>query len=241
MKMKAQNALLPVFLFLSFFSMTSKAQNRTIETERSVADSLNNFTRKTSLDKKSETTYNIEAFGSASIAGDNTPFWLQHHNWGIVPFEAGNYYARAGAAHKQKVGQNVSFELGVDLVTSSKQDYIDSFWLQQAYGKVKWKSLQMSVGINENYRSVIADPFLSLGDMISSNNARPNPEVRLSIPEFTPIPLTGKNVYIKGDLGFGYFLDDSYYEKIVETSKQNYTTGTRSHSKSLYLYHLHMR
>ena len=166
MKMKAQNALLPVFLFLSFFSMTSKAQNRTIETERSVADSLNNFTRKTSLDKKSETTYNIEAFGSASIAGDNTPFWLQHHNWGIVPFEAGNYYARAGAAHKQKVGQNVSFELGVDLVTSSKQDYIDSFWLQQAYGKVKWKSLQMSVGINENYRSVIADPFLSLGDMI---------------------------------------------------------------------------
>ena len=125
--------------------------------------------------------------------------------------------------------------MGVDLVTTSKQDYQDSFWLQQAYGKINWKSLQMSVGINENYRSVIADPFLSLGDMATSNNARPNPEVRISIPEFTPIPLTGKNIYIKGDFGFGYFLDDSYYEKIAETHNQNYTTGVLSHSKSIYL------
>ena len=92
MKMKAQNVLLPVFLFMSFLSMTSIAQNRAIETERSAIDSLSNFTSKASLKKKYETSYNVEAFGSGAISGENTPFWLQHHNWGIVPLEAGNYY-----------------------------------------------------------------------------------------------------------------------------------------------------
>lgn len=227
MKMKASNVMLPIILFLSFTPMSSIAQE-----DNSIGDSYDNLTHLTSPRKKSETTYRLETFGSLG-SSDNTPFWLQHHKWGTVPLESGNYYLRAGASHKQRINRNFSFELGLDLIGSSKQPYQESFWLQQAYGKLKWKSLQLSVGMTEDYRSVVVDPMLSLGDFIHSNNARPNPEVRIGFPNFTAIPYTNNALYIKADIAIGTYLDDSYIEKIAQSTSQQYTSGVLSHSKSL--------
>lgn len=229
MKMKVQNMMLPVFLFVSLFPISSIAQGT--ETKESTSS---NLTSLASSNKKSSATYHLETFGSLA-SGENTPFWMQQHKWGIVPLETKNYYLRAGAAYRQKINRNVSFDLGVDLVTASKQANMDSFWLQQAYGKINWKALQMSVGMTEDYRSVIVDPYLSLGDIAYSNNARPNPEIRIGIPHFTVVPYTKNILYIKGDFSVGKFIDNSYIEKIAQATNQSYTTGVLSHSKSLHL------
>lgn len=234
MKMKAQRAILAVFLFIGISPITLMAQEvendvEQVETQPSNADKM------LSPQKERETTYRLETFGSLST-GDNIPYWMFHHTWGVVPLKSGNYYVRAGAAHQQQINRNISFDLGVDLVTSSKQDYLESFWLQQAYARVKWKSLQLSVGMKEDYQSIV-DPYLSSGDMIHSNNARPNPEINISIPEFTVVPFTKKLLYVKGEFAVGKYLDGSYLKDATSAAKfanQNYVKDPLSHHKSLY-------
>ncbi len=177
-----------------------------------------------------ETTYRAEAFGSFST-GKFTPFWMLYHNWGMVPLQANNGYIRGGVFHQNQINNDWSYELGIDVAASSPHSF-GSVWLQQAYGELNWKSLRLNLGAKEDYTSLL-DPYLSSGDFDKSNNARPLPEIKISIPQFILVPYTKGNMYFKGDFAIGRCLDGNWQEDTALPYLQSYTKDVLSHHKSI--------
>jgi hypothetical protein len=168
-------------------------------------------------------------------SGDNAPFWLINHTWGVVPLDAPSAYIKAGVFHTQTFKRDMAYELGVDLVGSSKQKNRNNYWIQQAYAGVKWKSIALRAGWKEEYGGTIGNPKLGSGDMVYSNNVRPNPEISISIPQYTLVPFSKKRLYAKGDFAIGKFLDGNYLEKTAANLKQRYANNPLTHHKSLFL------
>ena len=187
-----------------------------------------------------ETTYRAETFGSVAT-GENTPFWMLYHNWGMVPLDADNFYVRGGVFHQQTINKDWSFNAGFDLAGSSPHAYGD-VWVQQLYSELNWKSLRLNIGAKEDYISLL-NPYLSSGDLCSSNNARPLPEIKGSIPEFIVVPYTKGNMSIKGHFALGYYLDGEWQEEAARPPQEvtsnnlrryDYTKNILSHHKSIY-------
>lgn len=176
-------------------------------------------------------TYELETFASLS-SGKNTPFWIVNQNWGVVPLEANNCYLRAASSYQQQLNSNWTFDVGMDLIGSNKDNY-GNFWLQQLYGRLDWNICRLDIGVREDYTSFL-NPKLSSGDFIHSNNARPIPQVKLSLSDFLLVPYTSGNLYIKGDFSLGRFLDGQWQEDIALPYEQNYVKKELSHNKSLY-------
>ncbi|MDH8702732.1 hypothetical protein M2138_002101 [Dysgonomonadaceae bacterium PH5-43] len=175
-------------------------------------------------------TYKTEAFSSLST-GNNTPFWINNQNWGVVPLESNNFYLRASSHYNQTINKDCSFDLGIDIAGSNKDDY-GHFCLQQLYGRVDWRLFRLDIGSREDYTSLL-NPNLSSGDFMHSNNARPIPQIKFSM-DYVRIPYTKGNMYIKGDFSLGCFFDGQYQEDIAREYNQNYVKNELSHNKSIY-------
>ncbi len=180
---------------------------------------------------QSRISYQAEAFGSLS-SGTHTPFQMVSHTWGLVPLKANNFYLRGGVFGEYTINSDWSFQAGLDVAGSDSHVYSDG-WVQQLYGELNWKSLRLNVGAKEDYISLL-DPQLSSGDFISSNNARPLPELKLSIPSFLLIPYTKGNMYIKGDFSVGKYLDGDYVESKALPYNLYYGNDLLSHRKSIF-------
>jgi hypothetical protein len=176
-------------------------------------------------------TYQAEIFGSVAT-GENTPFWMLNQRWGTVPLDANNLYVRGSVFHEQVLNEDWSFDAGIDLVGATSSAYGNP-WIQQLYGRVNWKIWRLDIGSREDYTSFL-NPRLSSGDFVKSNNARPIPEIKGSIPEFLLIPYTKGNMYLKGDFAIGYYLDSRWNEETALPQIQNYTKNIFSHHKSIY-------
>lgn len=176
------------------------------------------------------TVYKAEAFGSAAT-GSNTPFWMVSNRYGIVPLDAGNGYLNAGVFHQQQLGKGFRWSAGLDLVAAVPRHR--NVFIQQLYAELGYKSLLLSIGSKERYSSLL-DRSLSTGDMVLSPNARPIPEINLSMPEFTVVPLTKGWMQIKGDVAVGRSFDSDYLENFTG-SKQTYIKNVLWHHKSFYV------
>ena len=176
------------------------------------------------------TTYRVEAFGSAAT-GNNTPFWMVSNQYGVVPLEAGNGYMRAGAFHQQTFGKGFSWGAGLDLVVAAPR--YSNVFVQQAYAELGYLGVQLRVGSKENYTSLWSRS-LSSGDMVSSANARPIPEVNFSMPEFRQVPFTKEWLQLKFDFALGKSFDKKYLESFVQ-GNPTYINDVLWHHKSLFL------
>jgi len=179
-----------------------------------------------------QTTYRAETFASVA-SGENTPFWMLYHNWGMVPIDANNFYAKGGIFHQQIINREWSFNAGLDLAVSSPHSY-GRVWVQQFFGELNWKFLRLNAGSKEDYVSLL-NQYLSSGDFNMSNHARPVPKVKASIPHFTLIPYTKGNMFIKGEFAVGYCLDGKWQENIARPNLNSYTKNAMVHHKSFYL------
>lgn len=160
------------------------------------------------LPKENHTIYCLETMGSIASSGQ-TPFWIVSNRYGTVPLESGNGLLRAGLFHKQQLKKDFCWTAGMELICATPR--YKSTYIQQLYTEVRYKSLLLSIGSKERYNSII-DRSLSSGDMILSPNARPIPEINLSIPEFMELPYTEGWIQIKGDFAVGRSFDQSYLQ-----------------------------
>lgn len=85
--------------------------------------------------------------------------------------------------------------------------------LQQAWGQVRWRSLEMTVGQRQQ-QSLIVDGHLSSGDITRSNNSRPVPGVEIGFDRFQPIPFTKGWVEIEGRIMYGRMTDTNFKKKM---------------------------
>lgn len=176
------------------------------------------------------TVYEAQVFGSVA-SGEYTPFWMTNNRYGVVPLEANNGYLNAGVYHQQTFGKGFQWGAGINAIAAVPR-YRNAY-IQQLYGEIGYKCLLLSIGSKERYRSIV-DKRISTGDVLFSTNARPIPEINLSIPHFTSIPLTKGWLQVKGDFAIGRSLDTKYL-KHVSNAHQIYTEDVLWHHKSLYL------
>ena len=152
------------------------------------------------------TSYKAEVFGSVA-SGDKTPFWMVSNRYGVVPLEGNNSYLRAGVFHDQSFGKGFHWNAGLDIITAVPRRH--NLYIQQLFGEIGYKCLLLSIGSKERYRS-LWDYDLSSGDMVLSPNARPIPEINISIPTFTVVPLTKGWMQARGDFAVGRSFDKGY-------------------------------
>lgn len=173
------------------------------------------------------TSFKTELSGSMAT-GTNTPFWITSNRYGVVPLDANNGFLQAGVFHNQSFGKGFRWNAGVDIVTAIPRNH--NFFIQQLYAEIGYKSLLLSIGSKERYTS-LWDQNLSSGDLVFSTNARPIPEINISIPQFTIVPLTKGWMQIKGDFAVGRSFDKDY---LADFSKDTlpYINNVLWHHKS---------
>lgn len=176
------------------------------------------------------TSYNIEASGSAAT-DEYTPFWIISNKYGTIPLDAGNASFRAGVFHHQSLGNKLHWDAGIDLLATTPR--YRNIYIQQIYARIKYSCLDLTIGSKENYTS-LWDKDLSSGDMVFSSNARPIPEINISIPQFTTIPFTKKRMQFRGNFAVGRSFDDDYIQE-YKNEKQDYIQNTLWHHKSLHI------
>ena len=176
------------------------------------------------------TIYKVELFGSAATSS-NTPFWMVSNRYGVVPLDAGNGFLDAGVFHNQHFGNKFRWGAGLDVIAAVPRHR--NVFIQQAYAEIGYRSLLLSVGSKERYNS-LWDRNLSSGDMVQSPNARPIPEVNLSMPEFTVVPWTKGLLQVRGDFAMGRSFDTDYLEDFANV-KQTYVKNVLWHHKSFFL------
>ncbi len=162
---------------------------------------------------------------SAFSGKDYVPHYITANRFGILQdTDTKTGLLRAAVITGYKASEYWRFDVGIDVIaTTSSAAYQKSpVFLQQGYVKVKFKAVELVAGRIERTAGTHAQD-LSSGSLAISGNARPLPQVSISIPEYTPIPLTHGYAEVKGNFAHGWFGED-------RNVKNAYL-----HDKSLYL------
>lgn len=174
--------------------------------------------------------YSAETQASFS-SGEHTPFWLVNNRQGLSSIQKNSGYVRAGVFRDMDSIGRFRWAAGADL--AGCWNYTSSFVVQQLYFEARYRSLGLLVGSKET-EGVFCNPKLSSGDLLYSGNARPIPQIKIGLPEYTYVPLTNKWLAVKLDIAFGMFTDDSWQRRFVKNGSKR-TENVLYHSKSLML------
>ena len=179
-----------------------------------------------------QTLLQAEAQLTAS-SGDHAPLWLNANRYGLSSTEPTNGYVRLGLFHRMDDDslRRVAFGYGADVALAY---HFSSTWVvQQAYGEMRWLRGVLTLGSKEQPVE-LRDAHLSTGPQTLGANARPVPQVRVTLPDYWDIPFTKGFLGIKGHVGFGMQTDDRWQKEFThETSK--HTEHTLVHTKAGYL------
>ena len=174
-----------------------------------------------------KTVWETEIFSSLSN-GNYSPFWLNSNSYGRVSTKKANAYMLVGIKHKQSICKDLVFHTGISIVAAEPR--YKTAYIEELFGELTLKKFRLAIGSFRNYSS-LWDERLSTGDMVHSNNARPIPEINISIPTFTTIPFTKGWIQIKGDFALGKSFDNSYLEQYVNPGT-TYIQSVLWHHKS---------
>lgn len=163
--------------------------------------------------------------------GAHTPFWLTANKHGLSSIKKNNGYLRAGIFRPLEEDKRFSYAFGADVAVAYR--FTSSFIVQQLYADLKYRCLGVSIGSKERY-SEFNNPLLSSGGLTFSGNARPIPQVRIGIPEYTQVPGTNGWMAFKGHIAYGLFTDDGWQKDFVAPGGKR-TEHVLYHSKDLYV------
>ena len=175
--------------------------------------------------------YKVEAQASASIG--QTPLWLNANKYGLSSLESTNGYLRGSLIRPVAEDSIRRWGIGYGVDVAVPLHYTSKLVIQQAYGEVRWLHGMLSVGAKE-YPMELKNNQLSSGSQALGINARPVPQIRLSLPNYWVVPFTRGWLRLKGHIAYGKTTDDKWQKDFTEM-KHPYTEGARFHSKAGYL------
>ena len=152
--------------------------------------------------------------GVSFSGGEHTPFWLTANKQGLSAIEKNNGYLRAGIFRELENDKRFSYAFGADLAVA--YNFTSTFVVQQLYADLKYRCLGVSIGSKERH-SEFNNPLLSSGGLTFSGNARPIPQVRIGIPEYTFVPGTKDWLAFKGHIAYGMFTDCLLYTSVPQS------------------------
>lgn len=164
-------------------------------------------------------------FSTTLANGDNAPFWLTNNKYGLGSVKDNSQYIRTLGWidwDGDWINKNIKkISVLADLVVARNLN--STFHLQQLYIDADYRSIRLSVGAKQK-SSLFKNKELSSGGMTLSANARPIPQIELSIPDFVTVPYSQNKLQIIGGTSYGWFTDnkfklknsaDGYYAKDV--------------------------
>lgn len=146
-----------------------------------------------------------------SSTGEHAPFWLTSNHHGLTSMENNNANLSIGLFRDFTPKKGFAWAYGAEVIGAWK--YASPLYLQQLYADIKYNSWELSVGSKERW-SEEKNRTLSGGGLTFSPNARPIPQVRFGINEYTTLPRWFNDwVQVKGHFSYGKFSDDKFIQQ----------------------------
>ncbi|MCM1311426.1 MAG: capsule assembly Wzi family protein [Bacteroides sp.] len=177
-------------------------------------------------------TFSAEMAGTMSN-GEHAPFWLTANKYGLSSIENNSGYIRGGIFRNASADSLRNWQIGYGADFVIPANYTSHFVIQQLYTELRYKKGLLSVGAKERMME-LKNNDLSSGSQTLGINARPIPQIRIELPEYWNIPLTGGWVQLKGHIAYGAMTDDKWQHEFTQ-KKSRYADNVFYHSKAGYL------
>lgn len=187
----------------------------------------------TAASEWSKIGYEIQTDIVAST-GKHAPFWLVSNRHGLSSLENNN--ANLSLGFFRNFDQKKGFTWAYGAEFAGAYNYYAPFYVQQLYADVKYNCWELSIGSKER-RSEGKHRTLSGGGLTFAPNARPIPQVRFGINEYTTVPWWFNGwVKVKGHFSYGRYTDDKFQKDFTNGAVgTHYTTGLIFHEKTAFL------
>lgn len=172
---------------------------------------------------------NAEVVASVSTGGQS-PFWLVNNSHGLGSLTPDNAYLRASVFKDEVRSNRFSWGAGIELVGGIRQQ--SPFAIHQLYGELRYRSLDLMIGQKE-INGEVSNPRLSTGNLLYSGNARPIPQVRAGIFDYTDVWGCNGWLGIKGYIAYGMFTDSKWIRDWNQDGI--YPQNVKYHSKGVWL------
>lgn len=167
--------------------------------------------------------------------GKYAPFWLVSNRHGLSSLENNNANLSVGIFRDFDKKKGFAWAYGAEF--AGAWHYTSPFVVQQLYADVKYNCWELSIGGKERC-SEDRHRTLSGGGLTFSPNARPIPQVRLGINEYTTVPWCFNGwIQVKGHFSYGWHTDDHFQESYTAgaVSGTRYSTNILFHEKTAFL------
>lgn len=183
------------------------------------------------LDFAHNLTYTLEA--QASVADGHTPLWLNANKYGLSSLDETNGYGRVAVVRPLQTDSARRWGIGYGVDVAMAHNFTSTAIVQQAFVEMRWLHGVLSVG-SKNYPMELKNNRLSSGSQTLGINARPVPQVRLSLPEYWVLPFGNDMIRIKGHIAYGKMTDDNWQHSFTGR-KTKYADNVLYHSKAGYI------
>ena len=166
-------------------------------------------------------------------SGDHNPLWLNANKHGLSSLKTANGYLRGALERPLQLDDGRRWGIGYGADVAVAAGFTSRVVVHQAYVEGRWLKGVLTVGAKEQPMA-LKNPELSTGSQALGINARPVPEVRLSLPDYWSIPFTRGWLSLKGHIAYGKTTDDGWQRDFVD-AHHRYTEGTLLHTKAGYV------
>ena len=151
--------------------------------------------------------YDLQTAATLS-SGKHAPFWLVSNRQGQASLADNQAFLSAGLHRDFAPKQGLTWAYGIELIGA--WHHSSPFYVQQLYADLKYNCWELSIGSKERW-SEGKHRTLSGGGLTFSPNARPIPQVRFGINEYTTAPwLFNEWVQVKGHFSYGRYADREF-------------------------------
>ena len=186
---------------------------------------------KGSIDLAEGLEYKAEV--QATVSDGKTPLWLNANRYGLSSLDDMNGYVRGSLIRPLRTDSMRRWGIGYGVDAALTEGFTSRVVIQQAFAEARWLHGVLTIGSKQQPLE-LKNQQLSSGAQTFGINARPIPQVRLSLPDYWAIPKTNGWVRIKGHMAYGMTTDDKWQKDFV-TARARYTENTLYHSKAGYL------
>lgn len=178
-------------------------------------------------------SYEVQSDIMAS-GGKHVPFWLVSNRHGLSSLANNQANLAIGFYREFDKKRNFTWSYGAEI--GGAYNHYSAFYVQQFYADVKYHCWELSIGSKERW-SEGKHRTLSGGGLAFSPNARPIPQVRFGINEYTIVPWWFNGwVKVKGHFSYGRYTDDKFQKDFTQGAVgTHYTTGMVFHEKTAFL------
>lgn len=189
---------------------------------------------KAQKDEFGKIRYEIQANAIIS-KGEHSPFWIASNRHGLSSLESNSAYLSAGIFRDFEEKKGFTWAYGIEL--AGAWNHYSPFYVQQLYADIKYNCWELSFGSKERW-SENKHRTLSGGGLTFSPNARPIPQIRFGINEYTTAKwLFNGWLHVKGHLSYGWQTDGAFQREHMSNAplQSRYTDKVLFHEKSAFI------